>query len=163
MIALPILSLLIYWSYYFYCLKTIGEKSSMSATFYSYPIKFRLFIIGTSFPIIIYALDYSIPLFWAGIFIFAVGLAAGRKGKAIESINHGIAATGGIIIAYGVLIYYMLTDFNYIDLAALIAFLLSAVIILPIGKKPGVKHHTTWIENVALTYILLDEILKRLI
>jgi hypothetical protein len=34
---------------------------------------------------------------------------------------------------------------------------------MPIGKKEGVKHHTTWIENASLTIVLIGEILKKTI
>jgi hypothetical protein len=158
-------SLVIFWLYQAYTFGSIGVKKSISDTFFDikHPILFRLFIWGISVPLIIYSTNYSTGLFIAGLLIMAVGFAAGFKGDGhkVESRNHVIGATGGILAAYsGFGIEFVCWKSFYMDLYfwAIVAFIVPTIIMM----VRQTKNHTTWIEVIAYNIVILTLIIEEL-
>lgn len=161
------ISLLVFWAYFYYSTKTVGVKSSISATFFhiKHPVLFRLFIIGISVPLMIYAFNKTTGIMVSASLILWIAFAAGSKdyeNDEIENRNHVIGATGGILAAYvSFSIEYVTWSIFYKELFfwSIIAFLISALIILPVKRikiiREGVKNHTTWIEVFAYNIIIL--------
>jgi hypothetical protein len=164
-----IISFVIFWVYWLYTVKAVGIKSSISETVnHVNPWLFRLFIFGITTPMLFYASKVSVGIMISGSLIAWVGYACTIRGKAteIEYVNHVIGATGGIIAGY---LTFGLEKLLYkgavhgvewalfykdVYFWAIVAFLISAIIIMPIGKfKKGVKNHTTWI---ILTLIIVE-------
>jgi hypothetical protein len=164
-----IISLVVFWAYVGYVRYKIGPLKSISDSYFAIKTKwswlFRCFIAGISIPMILYAKSVSIPIFYAGLFILAVGFAPGFKNDKIQSANHVIGATGGILLAYIGLALFVNWSAFYKDLYfyAIVLFLISSVIILPLGKlKKPVPYHTWWIEVVAYNIIILTLIIDNL-
>ena len=155
--------------YFVYTLDEVGIQPSISKTFYKleYPVIFRLFIFGVSVPILLFAANLSTGLMIAGSLITWVGFAPKTKGEdyKVERRNHFIGATTGIIagfITFGVEFVnwsnYLRDEFFW----AIVLFVLSAIVILPIGPKRGVKNHITWVEVFAFNIIILTLIISQL-
>ena len=162
---LHLISLAAFWLPFLIFYLWLGIAPSYSAYFgklkkknKNFGIFFRISLWSISIPILIRSTDYSIALFFAAGLILLVGVAAGRQGKRIEGFNHGISATGGILVGWLSLIEmsirhgegWYLTAFPY----CFVAFGIMTYLILPVGKKPaGINNHTLWIEAFALTFL----------
>lgn len=157
-----IISNIAFWLYCIYAWKTVGVKSSISDTYFhiKHPVLFRLFIFGVSVPLMLYSYNDNTGLLIAASLISWVGIAAGSRdheNDKIENRNHVIGATGGILAAYvsfGIEFVEWALFYKDLFFWAIVAFLISAFIIMPVGKKKGVKNHTTYIE-IAAYYIII--------
>jgi len=160
---LIIISLFVLISYCIFAYLKVGMRKSISDTYY--PLRdeklgfiFQLFIVGLTVPIIYYAKSYSTLLMFSAIFILVVFFTPNTKNDAIQSRNHVIGASGGIVLGFAAMVVkidwqnFFSSHFMYFA----VGFLLAAFIIMPIPiVKKGVKNHTTWIEIVSCLIILI--------
>lgn len=142
-----IVMVLVFISYVSFIWLKYGIQPSISASYYALPEKynmlFTLFCWGFAMPAIIAGVDVSPFMFFAGVGICFVGVAAQINDKWVNKI-HSTAAILGVLFSQLAIVFGY-----HMPIISGISILLMALI-----KLLRIKNHTWWIELVAFSAIV---------
>lgn len=141
---------------------------SYSDTFYKlkgwHRIFFWIWIIGITIPGIYYLRDISILATLGSLFVLGVLFSSYTVQLKKRSAFHVVSATGGMLLILSGFAVELSDwkEWNVFNFSVL-ALLLSSLVILPIGRKNGIKNHTYWIEFAFITIPTLTLIINEIL